>query len=671
MNRNRILSLFWPKKWPSKKQWSRFLETLTGKEKFLFSFLVFIALLSLLLSFFIFYNSNTKEVPTYGGVYREGVIGLTSWININPVYDYQNETEKDIIEVIFDGLMRYDEENNIVPNLIKDYRIEENKIFQITLRDDIYWSDGEKITADDVVYTIDTIVNPDFQSELMQQWTGVDVEKISENEVRFILESPSAVFLENLTVKIIPEHIFKGYSAQDFRYLKQNFIPVSSGAYKVKEIKEDNEGRIKSVVLEKNPHYFKEEPFIDEINFVFFEDKNALLEANKKGEVDGFVIPDGSYSYFLDDDFASSYYEINLPRYFSVVFNLRKDNLFKEVDIRKAVAYATNKNEIVNSVLSGNGDVVSSPLLPSFYNFSTPETEIIFDLEKAKEIITENGFINGKRETEDVFVFSEDTKKDSQGEDVRMLQSCFIDLRSEDEELYPEGEVTGFFDEKTEEAVIYFQEKYYEEILAPHNFEEGTGMVAEGTRKKLNELCVDFFRETTNLEIVLTTLDNPMLIETAEALKEQWEEAGFSVIIDYKNINSLREDVIRKRDFDVLLFGTMLTGIPNPLPLWHSTKVDHPGLNLPGYKNSEVDRLLEKIISGEEDQENGEDLNNFLEEVQETVIQEFTCIPLYNPHLIYYLSEKVKGFEKTKLVSSSNRFQDIEKWYIKTRRVWK
>ncbi|MEA2092453.1 MAG: ABC transporter substrate-binding protein, partial [Patescibacteria group bacterium] len=554
--------------------------------------------------------------------------------------------------------------------LIKNYQIEENKIFQITLRDDIYWSDGEKITADDIVYTIDTIINPDFQSELMQQWIGVDVEKISENEVRFILESPSAVFLENLTVKIIPEHIFKGYSAQDFRYLKQNFIPVSSGAYKVKEVKEDSEGRIKSIILGKNPYYFKEEPFIDEINFVFFKNKNALLEANKKGEVDGFVVPDGFYSDFLNNNFTSNYYEINLPRYFSVVFNLRKDNLLKEVDIRKAIIYATNKNEIVNSVLSGKGNVISSPFLPIFYNFSTPEIEIAFDLEKARELIKENGFINGERENEDIFVFSEDTKKDSQGEDVRMLQSCFIDLRSEDIKFYPEGEITGFFDEKTEEAVIYFQEKYYEEILAPHNFEKGTGMVAERTREKLNELCADFFRETTNLEIVLTTLDNPMLVDTAEVLKEQWEKAGFSIIIDYKDINSLREDVIRKRDFDVLLFGTMLAGTPNPLPLWHSTKVDHPGLNLSGYKNSEVDKLLEKIISGEKNKEDEKSVKNFLEEVQETVIQDFVCIPLYNPYLIYYLSEKVKGFEKTKFISSSNRFQDIEQWYIKTKRIW-
>ncbi len=668
---NRILPFFWPKKWPSKKQWSRFLEKLTKKERFVFSFLVFVTFLSLFFFLFVFYNSKTVEVPSYGGVYREGVVGLVSWLNINPVYDSQNETEKDIIEIIFNGLMRYDEDNNIVPHLAENYEVQENKVFKITLRDDIYWSDGEKITTDDVLFTIDTILNPDFQSELMQQWTGVDVEKISEREVHFFLDSPSVIFQENLTVKIIPEHIFKGYAPQDFRYLKHNFVPVSSGPYKLKEIKEDNQGRIKLIALDRNPYYFKENPFIEEVHFLFFENKDALLEAQKKGEVDGFVISDGSYSYFENEIFASNYYEITLPRYFSVLFNLRRDNILKEVSIREALALSVNKEEIVSSVFSGKGKIIESPLLPNFYNFQEPEKELLFDLEKAKEIIQEMGFVNGERQTEDPFVFSEDTKKDSQGEDVRMLQSCFIHLRSEDNDLYPEGEVTGFFDQETEDAVIYFQEKYFEEILAPHNFQKGTGMVAKGTREKLNEICTDFFNKKEVLEITLTTLDNQMLIETAEILKRQWEEVGFSVVIEVKNINSLREAVLRNRDFDILLFGTMLTGTPNPLPLWHSTKVDYPGLNLSGYKDSDTDNLLEKIISGEESEEDEESLNLFLEEVQRRITEDFVCIPLYNPSLVYYFSERVKGFEKTKLVASSKRFQDVETWYIKTKKIWK
>jgi ABC-type transport system substrate-binding protein len=669
---NRISSFFWPKKWPSKKQWSRFLEKITKKEKFIFSFLVFTAFLSLFFFLFVFYNSKTVEVPNYGGVYREGVVGSTSWLNINPVYDSQNEIEKDIIEIVFDGLMRYDENNNVVPHLIANYEVQENKVFKITLRDDIYWSDGEKITTDDVLFTIDTILNPDFQSELMQQWTGVDVEKISEREVHFFLDSPSAIFQENLTIKIIPEHIFKGYAPQDFRYLKHNFVPVSSGPYKLKEIKEDDQGVIKSVALDRNPFYFKESPFIEEVHFLFFENKNTLLEAQKKGEVDGFVISDGDYSYFANENFANKYNEITLPRYFSVLFNSRKDNLLKEVAIREALLLSVNKEEMVSSVLSGKGEVVASPLLPSFYNFQKPEEEKSFNLEKAKEIIQEAGFVDGERQAEDPFVFSEDIEKDSQGEEVRMLQNCFIYLRSEDSDLYPEGEITGFFDQETEDAVIYFQEKYSEEILAPHNFKEGTGMVAKGTREKLSELCTDFFNEKEALEVTLTTLDNQMLIETAKVLKRQWEEVGFSVVIEVKDINSFREDVVRNRDFDVLLFGTMLTGTPNPLPLWHSTKVDYPGLNLSGYKDGETDNLLEKIISGKENEEGEEkNLNLLLEEVQKRITEEFVCIPLYNPSLVYYFSERVKGFQETKIVTSSKRFQNIEKWYIKTKKIWK
>jgi ABC-type transport system substrate-binding protein len=662
---NRILSLFWPKKWPSKKQWSIFFKSLNGKEKVAFSFFVFTAFLSLFYFTFLFYSSNTEDVPAYGGVYREGVVASTSWININPVYESQNDIERDIIEIVFDGLMRYDENNEIVPWLIEEYSSEENKVFEITLRDDIYWSDGEKITADDVIFTIETILNPDFQSGLLQQWIGIEIEKVSDKTVRFTLENPSAIFVENLTLKIIPKHIFEGYSPDDFKYLKQNFIPVSSGPYKIKEVKEDQEGLIEFIVLERNPYYFGKEPFIDEVLFHFFKSKELLLSAKKQGEIDGFIAFNDFYQDSLEEKFFSNH-KIELPRYFSVIFNSREENALQDVKVREALFYATNKQEIVDDVLMGSGDIVNSPFLPNFYNFQEPEQEHYFDLEKAKEIISEAGFENGKKEVEEKFTFTEDLKRDSQGEDVRKMQECFLYLQEqEDADAFYNGEVTGFFDEETEQAVNFFQEKYREEILDPHGFDEGTGMVAKGTREKLNQDCDAFLNKPAFLEITITTLDNQMLTDTAEVLKRQWEELGVTVHIEEKNITSLREDVIRNRNFQVLVFGTMFNAIPNPLPLWHSTKTDYPGLNLSGYKNDNVDKILEKIISGEGERE------ELLFEIQEVVLENFSCIPLYNPHVVYYFSERLKGFNEKKVISSASRFQNIENWYLKTKKQWK
>lgn len=575
----------------------------------------------------------------------------------------QNETEQDIVELTFSSLMRHDDKGDLVP-LLASYETEDNKTFRLTLRDGIYWSDGEKITADDVIFTVKTILNPNFQSNLRQQWTGVGVEKISNKDVLFLLEDQSAVFPENFTLKIIPEHIFSDLPPQDFRFSIYNINPVGSGPYRFKKIEEGNDEKIDKISLERNPHYFKKKPFIEEISFSFFRNEEELFYAIRKGEVDAFSVP----SYIEKDSNLKkannfSYYNFILPRYFSIVFNLENNGATSNIAVRRALNHATDKEKLVDDILMGNGFVVNSPILPSFYEIEEPENIFSFDLQKAKEILSDAGFKNGKKENDNPFSFTEDLKEESQGEEVRNLQRCFIFLSKEDEDLYNE-EITGFFDEKTKEAVNYFQEKYREEILDPHNFKKGTGMVAESTRKKLNELCEELFTEAVHLEITITTTENPMLVETANILKGQWEKIGIRVKIEKESFNDFTEEVIRKRDFQALLFGTMLTREINPLPLWHSSKTDDPGLNISGYKNNDVDDLLETIIK-----ESCDKRDEALLTLQEKIIKDAPGIFLYNNYFTYAVSNKIKGIKERRITSSSKRFEDIDKWYINTKRV--
>ncbi len=661
------LTDFWPKKWPSKKQWKKLPGVLSKKEKIVLLSLVFITVFSFFYTSIAFYYSKTEVVPAKGGVYREGIIESTRFLTINPLYASQSETERDIIEVVFDGLMRHDENGILVPNLAKEYTTEDNVVFDITLREDIYWSDGEKIGVEDILFTVKTIQSPDFQSTLRQQWTGVEVEKISDRQVRFVLDAPSSIFPENLTLKMIPMHIFEDYSPRDFRYSIYNMKPIGSGPYRFKDIKEDSDGNIEYLKLERNPHYFKSEPLLNEVSFHFFKDMNDLLRAQRRGEIDGFTISDSARGEFPFEDVTSFiHHELFLPRYFSVFFNLQSKGVMEKIEVRKALNYATNKEELIEKVLEGKGVEVNDPLLLNFYGIDSSDKEYSYDLKRAKELLEEAGFENGKKETEDPFFFTEDLKKGSQGEEVRNLQRCFISLGENDKDLYPNGEVTGFFDESERNAVSYFQEKYREEILDPHGFKSGTGMVAKSTREKLNELCESIFNETIRLEITLKTLDDPMLIETADILKEQWGALGIKTTVEKKSVLELKEEVIRPRNFELLLFGTMLPGTVNPLPLWHSTKIDDPGLNLSGYENEGADKLMEVLIS-----ENGEEREDTLLKLQKMIMEEVPGVFLYNPYFVYSLSEKVQGVKERVLVNSSKRFEDIDKWYINTKRIIK
>ncbi|GAH80333.1 unnamed protein product, partial [marine sediment metagenome] len=133
------------------------------------------------------------------------------------------DVDRNLVEIIFSGLMKYSPEGQIIPDLAKEYKVlEEGEIYEFYLKENVFWHDGEELGADDIVFTIKTIQNPDFKSPLRVNWLGVEVEKISEKTLRFKLKNPSAVFLENCTVKIIPEHIWKDISPQNFHLTTRN-----------------------------------------------------------------------------------------------------------------------------------------------------------------------------------------------------------------------------------------------------------------------------------------------------------------------------------------------------------------------------------------------------------------------------------------------------------------
>ncbi len=619
------------------------------KEKIVFFLLLLFFISSFSYVAFLLYTEHTTKLPAQGGVYKEGLLKTSEWLVLNPLYTSRSDAERDIMEVLYSGMMRYNKEGDIVPELIDDYEIKENRIFDIRLKEDLFWSDGERITAEDVVFTVKSIQDPTFKSTLQESWAGVSVEKMSKLEVRFMLDSSSSVFMENLTLKIIPKHVWSSVSTQDFIFSNYNIEVVGSGPYKYKEKKENSSGEVTSLVLQRNPYYFKKPPYIDEVHFNFYGNRESILEAKRKKEIDGFAVSGEEYPFHR--------YDFSLPRYFAVMFNMESEGAVSDLKVRQALNYATDKEEIIKKVI--NGEAVHSPLLLHLYGKEKTENPYPYHREKAKELLKEAGFEDGMKVMEEktVHVFSKDMKEGDQGEEVRALQRCLIS-----EEIYT-GEVTGYFDTETEEAVKAFQERYSEEILDPWGFQSGTGSVSTTTREKLNELCSKTPETVVPLEIELVTVNQPVMKSIAEEIRRQWRAVGVDVKIIEEEIHLLEREVIRPRNYDSLLFGTAMKGKINPLPLWHSSKTEDPGLNLSGYSNPEADTIMEKIISGTHEKED-------LFELEEKIMEEAPAVFLYNPYFTYYVSNKVKGIEESFLADSSKRLQNIEEWYMRTKRTF-
>ena len=645
MFKNKNFLIFF-KKWPNKNQWRQFFKVLTKKEKIAFAVFFLLFFFSFLFLLFNFYFKNTKIAPAKGGTHIEGVAGQPRFIN--PIYA-NSDVDRDLTELLFSGLMKYDENLNIVPDLAEKYEVnQDGKEYKFYLKKNLFWSDKTPLTTDDIVFTIKAIQNPDLKSPLRANWVGVEVEKVDDLVLRFKIAKPYSAFLENCTLKILPRHIWEKITPENFAFADYNLKPIGSGPYKLKEVKSQP---IKSLTIIRNSLYSGEKPNISEIKFLFFDDENSLIKAVNQGKVKGF-----SLSSPENIDQSWNAYSLALPRYFAVFFNQGNSKVLADKNVRLALNYGTNKKAISEKI-------VDSPILPEFYGFEAASEIYEYDIEKAKKILEEDSFKDnnndGLREKtikkELAFIFKSELKQGSQGKEVEELQRCL-------------GiEITGYFGEKTKQAVINFQEKYAKDILEPGGLKEGTGLVAKATRQKLNEVCFGNPEETLPLKFSLTTVDQPQMVKIAELLKSQWEALGANVEIKKYSLSQLEQDIIKPRNYESLLFGEVLGAIPDPLPFWHSSQEKDPGLNLALYKNEKADGLLEENRKSADSQVRAEKLAAF----QNILIKDIPAVFLYSPDYIYLTSKEIKGIAVKKITDPSKRFIGIENWYIKTKRVWK
>lgn len=372
---------------PSKKQWLSFFKIISLPEKILFSLFLLVFIFS---GFFWWrenYILNTKVVPKEGGKMSELIIGKPQ--NLNPLFAPLNDADRDISEIIFAGLLKYTPEGKLKEDLAKNYKIEKDgKTYVFTLKDNIYWSDGEKITTDDVLFTMNLIQNAETQSPLRIIFQGVNAKKVDQQTIIFTTQEPSPSFLENFTLKIIPKHIFKDVKPQEL----SSFIPqkfVSSGPFKVKKIIKKNE-KIKKIILEKNNIYYNP-PYIQLFEIYFANEEELAFFKNNVSNI-------GAIPYENLEEFEK-YYKIkklSVPRYFGLFLN-QKNELLKEKSIREALFWATPKEKIIKEVFRGNARKVDSIFLEENgvgKNYKAQK----FNIKKAKEILEKEGWKKKNKE---------------------------------------------------------------------------------------------------------------------------------------------------------------------------------------------------------------------------------------------------------------------------------
>lgn len=515
----------------------------------------------------------TKAAPDYGGYFVEGLIGEPRYIN--PLLSRTNDIDRDLTNLIYSGLMKYNKEGQLIPDLIKSYEISSDGLnYTVYLKDGARWHDNKNITADDVVFTIQTAQNSDYASSERFNWQGVEIEKIGDYALIFKLKNKYAQFLNNFTIKILPMHLWQDVKPINFAFSELNLKPVGSGPYKFKKIKKDQDGRIVSYELESNKSFYGGRPYINEITFLFYNSEDELIDSYNKNDLDnlGSVSPKNLKKIKFKQRINVE--QLAIPRYFTAFFNQNQSKILSDKNIRLALNYGTDKNLLIKNTLDGNGMIVDSPLSKKFAETDNILPKQSFDPEQAKKLLESSGWIVGN----------------------------------------------------------------------------------DGIRKN----------KDARLSLKLTTSSWPELVSVANDLKEQWAKIGIELSVGIVQTPDLQQ-IIKDRNYEILLFGEILSPDPDPFSLWHSSQKRDPGLNLALYDNSIADKLLEDARQTL----NPTDRLAKYTEFEKTLSQDVPAIFLYNPYYLYPQSKQIKGFDMKIIGTPSDRFANVEKWYIDTERVWK
>lgn len=338
------------------------LESFTKKD--LYAISAFAALLVLSSGFLIYqYSTNgTGTQPAYGGEIVEGLVGQPQFIN--PVLAPASGVDSDLTKVIYAQLLKFDDRLNLVPDLAASMPevSADQKTYTLKLKPNLKWHDGEALQADDIVFTVETIQNTDFESPLRANWSRVKVEKIDDTTVVFTLREVSASFITNFTLQIIPSHIWKNMSPSNFRLSDYNLRPIGSGPYVFREIKKTSDGTIKSITLKSHESYHEGRPYIDRVVFKFYNDYDGLINAFQGKEVNttGYLPFDRKS---LDSNGKFDQHKFNLPQYQAVFFNLPKSPILAEKAVRQALWLATDRQAIIDEVYLGSAKPAYGPII--------------------------------------------------------------------------------------------------------------------------------------------------------------------------------------------------------------------------------------------------------------------------------------------------------------------
>lgn len=557
------------------------------KERLLFALCFFVFIITAILLIINIFFDKTRPIPIVGGEYREGVVGQP--IFINPVLARFNTADSALVNILFKN----------VPSLSENIKVDESgKVWTVRILEGVKWHDGQDITSDDIIFTIQAIQDPNSNSPLSPFWQGVVPQRISERELKLTLPRPYFFFKETLTnLRPIPKHIFAQIPTANFRLSSYNLAPIGSGLFRYDHFDKRGDGFITAYYLVRASNAKDKPPFLENITFKFYSKEEDAIFAFNANEIDGLSLVDNRNLSKIKIKHQLS--NIRLPRYYVVFLNQYTNPVLKDKNVRLALNLSVSRLEMINKIFGGYGIDVKNLILPGMSGYmalletaTSSDNNYDFAPQRAIDLLIDSGW------------------------------------------------------QKNQDGV-------WEKIVPLDK----------------NSISKEQKKSSLFLKFRLAVPDIPPLVDMAYYLKDSWSKIGINVEVAIFSISQLENEIIKTRDYEMLLLGHVFNNNEDLLPFWHSTERFYPGLNLALYENKKVDVLLESMRGAL-------DYNIFeqsLLKLNNEILSDIPAVFLVSPDYLYITRTKLKGLELDKkfIASPGERFQNIENWHIKTARVFK
>ena len=301
---------------------------------------------------------------------------------VNPLFTDEHD---DAVMLIFTGLTRYNEKNELTPDLAESWQISaDQKEYIFKLRQNVKWHDGQPFTAEDVKFTIDTALDKKSNSTIRERFEEIqEVSVLDPYTVKIVLKTPFRL-LDAMTTGMIPKHALAG---KDVNHDAFNAQPIGTGPFRLSQWQKGQ-----AMTLEANKDFYRGAPKVAKVILKFLPDQNVRALQLETGEIDVALV-DPAQVERVQKVQSLQVERVVTADYRCLMYN-RQFPLWDDARVRQALNFAVDREALVKGVMLGWGKAAYGPLQLNWGNNSAVET-YAYNPAKAKELLAAAGYTPG------------------------------------------------------------------------------------------------------------------------------------------------------------------------------------------------------------------------------------------------------------------------------------